>query len=42
MSLTVATMELFPDSLQATIIGVVLLLGTIIDELFKRRADRRG
>jgi ribose transport system permease protein len=31
-----------PDSLQYTIIGVVLLLGTIADEWFKRRAARRG
>jgi len=31
-----------PVTLQYTIIGVVLLLGTIADELFKRRANRRG
>jgi ribose transport system permease protein len=30
-----------PDSLQYTIIGVVLLLGTIADEWFKRRAASR-
>ncbi len=35
-------LEGVPDSLQYTIIGVVLLLGTIADELFKRRAARRG
>lgn len=34
--------EQIPESLQATIIGVVLLLGTIADEWFKRRAARRG
>jgi len=31
-----------PGSLQPTIIGVVLLLGTIADEWFKRRASRKG
>lgn len=35
-------LESIPDSLQYTIIGVVLLLGTIADEWFKRRAARRG
>jgi ribose transport system permease protein len=31
-----------PDDLEFTVIGVALLLGTIADELLKRRAARRG
>lgn len=31
-----------PDDLTFTVIGVALLLGTIVDELLKRRAARRG
>jgi ribose/xylose/arabinose/galactoside ABC-type transport system permease subunit len=31
-----------PSELEYTVIGIALLLGTIADELLKRRAARRG